>query len=97
VPFNVATMLGFVVDLTPVVVILKLTDDAPAGTVTVEGTVAAALSDVTDIAMPPVGAAPLILTVPVGDTPPIIGFGLMAMLVKMGRRTVKGAEAEVPP
>ena len=51
---------------------------APAATVAVAGTVADAVSDETLTVKPPVGAGPLIVTVPVDGDPPETVVGLSA-------------------
>jgi len=64
---------------TAVVVIGKVALVAPAGTVTLAGTVATAVSPLDSaIVDPPVGAAPLRVTVPVEELPPatLAGFRL---------------------
>ena len=73
----------------------------PAGTVTLEGTLAAALllESVTDA--PPVGAGPLSVTVPTEDcTPPriVVGFNAREETVgSSGGVTVSEAEVLAPP
>jgi hypothetical protein len=53
---------------------------APAGTVTLAGTVAAAvLSLIRETVAPPVGACPLRVTVPIEEDPPITLIGLSAI------------------
>ena len=53
---------------------------APAATVTLAGTVAAAvLSLIRETAAPPVGAGPLRVTVPVEGDPPVTLIGLSAI------------------
>jgi hypothetical protein len=53
---------------------------APAATVTLAGTVAAAvLSLIREMAAPPLGAGPLRVTVPVEDDPPVTLIGLSAI------------------
>src|ERR1700739_4663562 len=61
---------------TPVVPTGKGAVGLPARTVTLAGTVAAALLLESDTPIPPVGAAPFRVTVPVDETPPItvVGF-----------------------
>jgi hypothetical protein len=51
---------------------------APAGTVTLEGTVATPLLLESSTCAPPVGAAPLSVTVPVEGEPPVTLVGLSA-------------------
>ena len=72
-------MVTGVVANTPDVLVVKVVLVAPATTVTVPGTVAAAallLESVTTA--PPVGAAPLSVTVPCEELPPVtlIGFNV---------------------
>ena len=64
--------------VTPLVLAAKSALVAFAATVTLAGTCPAALSLVSDTAMPPVGAGPLRVTVPVEEFPPItlIGFSV---------------------
>lgn len=56
--------------ITPEVVILKVAEVLPAGTVTVDGTCASALLLASVTVTPPAGAAPLSVTVPVLEDPP---------------------------
>lgn len=78
-PLYVAVISEEVVELVVSVVIGKLACVAPAPTVTVEGTVAAAvLPLINAITAPPAGAAPLSVTVPVDEVPPIAEVGLRA-------------------
>jgi hypothetical protein len=58
----------------------------PAGTVTLEGTLAALLSLARVICAPPVGAGPLKVTVPVDDAPPatLVGFRVTEERVVVG-------------
>lgn len=74
---RVAVMTEVAVEATPKVVTVKVADVLPAGTVTLAGTVAAAvllLFSVTDA--PPVGAALARVTVPVELLPPATFVGL---------------------
>lgn len=62
---------------------------APAGTVTVEGTLAAALLVDSATCAPPAGAGPLSVTVPVEDpTPPTTLEGFSVSAVMVGGATV---------
>jgi hypothetical protein len=65
-----------VVLLTPLVVTVKLALSAPAATVTLAGTWPAGLLLLSGTAIPPVGAGPLNVTVPVDGFPPttLVGF-----------------------
>jgi len=69
-PFTETVMFTTVLTVTVVVVIGKVVEVAPAGTVTVDGGTPWALFEVMLITYPPVGAGPLIVTVPVVDLPP---------------------------
>src|ERR1017187_9673407 len=76
-------MVTGVVALTPVVVTWKVAVVAPAATVTVAGTVAAALllESVTDALA---AAAPVSVTVPVDDVPPVTAVGFKVTEVSAG-------------
>jgi len=63
-------------EVTVVVVTAKVTLVPPGATVTVDGTVADALSLDSETEMPPLGAALLKVTVPVEDVPPVTLVGL---------------------
>ena len=72
---------------------------APAGTVTLEGTVAAAVLLLESVTCaPPAGAGPFSLTVPVEDpTPPITLAGLRASEETIGGITMSEAVCVPPP
>ena len=76
---------------------------APAGTVTLEGMLAAPLSLARVIRAPPAGAGPLKVTVPVEDCAPpttLVGFRVSEESVGSGAAagvTVRVAEALAPP
>jgi len=74
---------------------------APAGTVTVEGTLAAPLSLARATCAPPAGAGPLSVTVPIEDcTPPITLDGFRVSEDTVGRGagvTVSVADLLTPP
>src|SRR5204862_155233 len=86
---------------TVLVLIVKVAVVLPAGTVTLEGTLAAALLLESVTCAPPAGAAPLSVTVPVDDcTPPttLVGFNVSEETVgRGGGVTVSEAEVLVPP
>lgn len=63
---------------TGVVVIVNVAVDVPAATVTVAGTEAAALLDVSVTTAPPAGATPVRVTVPTLDVPPVTVLGAAA-------------------
>ena len=66
--------------VTVLVLTVKVALLAPAATVTLAGTVAAAaLSLIRETAAPPVGAGPLRVTVPVEGDPPVTLIGLSAI------------------
>jgi len=73
----------------------------PAGTVTLEGTLAAPLLLESATCAPPAGAGPLSVTVPVDDcTPPttLVGFNVSEETVgRGGGITVSEADVLVPP
>ena len=64
--------------VTALVLTVKVALLAPAGTVTLEGTVATPLLLESSICAPPIGAAPLSVTVPVEGDPPFTLVGLTA-------------------
>jgi len=78
-----------------VVVAVKVAVVAPAATVTVAGTVTAALLELRVTTVPPVGAAPVIVTVPVELVPPATLAGLKLSALITGVVTVRTADAEV--
>ena len=81
-----AVMDGVVILPTACVVTVKLTVVDPAGTVTVNGTVAAELLLDRDTTAPPVGAGAASVTVPVDVTPPVtlVGFNVTEATVIVG-------------
>jgi hypothetical protein len=82
--------------VTAVVVIVKVAEVAPAGTVTVAGTVAAELLDERFTTEPPVGAAFESVTVPVVLLPPTITFGLIERPERIVGCRARVAESERP-
>lgn len=66
---------------TAVVVTVKVAVAVPAGTVTLAGTIADALLLISPTTMPPAGATPFRVTVPVDGLPPIRFGGLTATAV----------------
>ena len=72
---------------------------APAATVTLAGTVAAAvLPLITETDAPPLGAGPLSVTVPVEGDPPVtlVGFSVSEERVRAGGSTVREAVLVAP-
>jgi len=69
---------------------------APAATTTDPGTVTAALFELRVTVVPPVGAGPLMVTVPVELVPPATLAGLKLSALITGVVTVRVAVAEVP-
>ncbi|HWD38582.1 MAG TPA: hypothetical protein VG944_07015 [Fimbriimonas sp.] len=88
----VAVIVAVVFPETAIVVIVKVALVAPAATVTVAGAVAAALLLLSATESPPVGAALLIVTVPVEVLPPITVVGETERAVTVGAVTVKVAD-----
>jgi hypothetical protein len=70
--------------LPSVVLIVKVAVDCPAGTVTLAGTVACALLDESETIIPPEGALPERVTVPVALVPPSTLGGAIVRLVRDG-------------
>ncbi len=94
----VAVIVGVCAVATASVVTVKVVDVEPAGTVTVAGTVAADVKlDESVTTSPPVGATPLMVTVPVDGVPPVtvVGFRLSALTV--GASTVRWQVLDWPP
>ena len=74
-PSSVAVTVAVALAETAVVPIVNVAVVAPAATVTEAGTVQAARLLVSATTAPPVGAAALIVTVPVADCPPVTELG----------------------
>lgn len=79
------------VDVTVAVVIVKVALWAPAGTVTVEGTVALLLPEVRVTTTPPARAGPVNVTVPVLVRPPFTLEGFNLSVESAAARTVRVA------
>jgi hypothetical protein len=94
------TVTDFVTETASVFTVKPALDD-PAGTVTLEDTVAADVSLLERVTtMPPDGAAPLSVTVPCEGDPPVTDVGLRDMPVKVGGGggwTVSDADLLTPP
>src|SRR5262245_17454005 len=96
VPASAAVRLTTWVVVTDEVVAVNEADDDPAATVTLAGTpttAGLALDSVT--ATPPVGAAPLSVTVPVDDTPPTTLEGFTPSEVRVGGLMGPGVQPSV--
>jgi len=78
---SVPVITGVTALATAVVVIVNVAEVAPCATVTVAGTVAAALLDASVTTLPPAGAGPVSVTVPVDDAPPATLVGLSVTLL----------------
>lgn len=92
VPLIVAMTVADTLDVETV----KLAVAAPAGTVTLAGTPAAALLEDNFTTMPPAGALPLRFTVALDEAPPATVVGLSVTREMLGTLIVKFAEAVVP-
>lgn len=90
-PEIVANILAVVDFDTAVVGILNVVVVAPAAIVTDDGTVALVLLEVRPTSIPPVGAGPLMVTVPVEGVPPATVDGASEMLEREGGVTVIAA------
>lgn len=99
VPLYEAEMFAVVEVITILVFTTKVALVAPAGTVTLAGTLAARLSLVTRTCEPPAGAGPFRVTVPVEVPrgPPTTLFGLSVSEDTAGGRTVSMAVRAPPP
>jgi len=95
-PLTVAVMWAVVLDVTPVVVTVKVAVVAPAGTLTVAGTVAEAVSEPRLTERPLVGAAELIVSVAVELTPPSTVVGFRVRAVAVGAVIASTVVGEVP-
>ncbi len=92
-----AVMVAGVGPATGVVVMVKVVVVAPAGIVTVLGTVALDDLELTDTTTPPVGAGPSSVRVPMEELPPVTVVGESVRLVKTGGSIVSVAVEETPP
>jgi hypothetical protein len=90
-----AVMAAFVCVATGWVATVKLPAVAPAGIVTVAGTVAAVWLLLSAIVIPPDGAASAIVTVPVEVAPPNSPEGLSVRLERAGGFSVRVALTEL--
>jgi len=81
-----------VVAVTPVVVTENVALVAPAGIVTLDGTVALAVLEVRVIFAPALGAAPVKVIVPVLPVPPRTVFGLTEIEAMLAARMAKVAD-----
>ena len=92
-----AVTVAVTVDETPTVLIVKVVELAPAGTVTVDGRVTLVLLELSATDIPPVGAEPLNVTVAVEVFPPITEVGDKAILVSVAAMTVRLAICVLEP
>jgi len=93
-----AVIVGVVTVPTARVVTVKVALVWPAATTTDVGTVAAVVAfELRVTVVPPVGAGPLIVTVPVEGDPPVTGDGLMLNALTRGASTVTLAVFDEPP
>jgi hypothetical protein len=85
-------MVTVAVELTERVVAAKVAEVVPAGTVTLEGVVADELLSAKATTMPPLGAGPERVTVPVEELPPVTLDGFIESDLSPAGRTVKAAD-----
>jgi hypothetical protein len=88
---NVPVMVAEVDELTPEVVMIKVAVRFPAATVTLAGTLVAELPAERVTIVPPEGAGPLRVTVPVDEFPPTIDVGLTVNKLSVGGLIVRVA------
>jgi len=88
---NVPIMSAVVWDPTASVLTAKVTDVAPAGTLTESGILIAALALVSVTVMPPVPAGPVKVTLPTEEPPPRTVLGATVTVDRLGGNTVKDA------
>ena len=96
-PFAAAATLTTVLALTGTVAAKNVTKVAPAGTVTDFGPAHLLEVEVSDTAMPPVGAAPPRTTLPLALLPPAREVGVKAIKESFGGVICKVADFEVAP
>jgi len=99
-PFQVAVRVAAWSADTAVEVAVKVAETEPAATVTEDGTVSAAALSLSETTAPPLGAAPLRLTVQVALEPPVIEAVLQVSDERTaadGAFTVTAAVFETPP
>ena len=89
-PPNTAETVAVVEEVTEVVVTVKFALMAPDGTVTLPGTAVEAELSESDTIAPPLGAAPVRVTVPVEALPPVTLLGLKLNAESVGPLDVGG-------
>lgn len=94
---NLAVIVAEVAAVTVDVVVVKVANEEPAGTVTLAGTTALVLLEVNETAAPPEPACPVNVTVPVEDLPPRTDGGAIATLRSVAGVTVRVAVADWRP
>ena len=87
-PYTVAEITALVSLLTTLVVTVNIAVNAPAGIVMVDVTKALELDEASDTAVPPDGAGPEIINVPVVVAPPTTGDVDQVTITGIGARTV---------
>lgn len=93
-PLNLPVIVAVMVAETAVVVIVKIAAVEPAGTETDAGTMALPLFELRVTETPPAGAAPLSVTVPAAEAPPVTTIGEVVKLDSEGGLTVKVDETD---
>ena len=74
---------------------MNVAEILPAAIVTLEGTLASLLELLSEMEIPPDGAGPEIVTVPVEAAPPGTDAGERVRETRLGGSTVTGADAEL--